>query len=150
MAGPQRARPGHTAIILPHRRRSYAELRDRAMEKALALQALGIRPGDHVGLLLPTSMDFVETMFAVALLGAVTVPINARYQPPELAYVAENADLKALLTTDKISEAVDFRKRLAAAFPDLGEQDPKRLRLAGAPLLRNIVVYGEHAGPTTV
>ncbi len=78
-------------------------------------------PGDHVGLLLPTGMDFIETMFAAALLGAVTVPVNARYMPPELAYVVENADLKVLLTTDKIAEAVNFVERLHLALPQLAK-----------------------------
>ncbi|MEE4174945.1 MAG: class I adenylate-forming enzyme family protein [Xanthomonadales bacterium] len=135
-------RPDHDAIVLPHRRATYGELRDRALEKARAMQALGIGPGDHVGLLLPTGLDFVETLFAIALLGAVTVPINARYQPPELAYVVENADLKALFTTDKIAEAVNFVERLHQAFPDLAGQDPRALALEGAPLLNNIVIYG--------
>lgn len=135
-------RPDHDAVVLPHRRATYGELRDRALDKARALQALGIGPGDHVGLLLPTGLDFVESLFAISLLGAVTVPINARYQPPELAYVVENADLKALFTTDKIAEAVNFVERLNQAFPDLAGQDPKRLSLDGAPLLRNIVIYG--------
>jgi acyl-CoA synthetase (AMP-forming)/AMP-acid ligase II len=135
-------RPDHDAVVLPHRRATYGELRDRALEKARALQALGVGPGDHVGLLLPTGLDFVESLFAIALLGAVTVPINARYQPPELAYVVENADLKALFTTDKIAEAVNFVERLHQAFPDLAGQDPGALNLEGAPLLRNIVIYG--------
>jgi len=135
-------RPEHLAVVLPHRRASYGELRDRAITKALALQALGIRPGDHVGLLLPTGLDFVESMFACALLGAVTVPINARYQPMELAYVVENADLKVLFTTDKIADAVDFVERLNQAFPDLAGQDREQLSLEGAPLLKNIVLYG--------
>jgi fatty-acyl-CoA synthase len=135
-------RPDHDAVVLPHRRSTYDELRNRAMSKARALQALGIGPGDHVGLLLPTGLDFVESMFAIALLGAVTVPINARYQPPELAYVVENADLKALFTTDKIAEAVNFVERLNEAFPDLAGQDARQLALGGAPRLRNIILYG--------
>lgn len=135
-------RPDHLAIVLPHRRATYAQLRDRAMNKALALQSLGIGAGDHVGLLLPTGMDFVESMFAIALLGAITVPINARYQPPELAYVVENADLKALFTTDKIAESVNFEERLHQAFPDLAGQNASALAIADAPLLKNIVISG--------
>ncbi|HSM69810.1 MAG TPA: class I adenylate-forming enzyme family protein, partial [Xanthomonadales bacterium] len=83
------------------------------------------------------------TRFATALLGAVTVPINARYQPPELAYVVENADLKVLLTTDKIAEAVNFVERLNAAFPELADSDAAHLQLPNAPLLRNIILYGK-------
>jgi len=135
-------RPDHPAVILPEQRRTYAEIRDAAIDRALSLQALGVGPGDHVGLLLPTGMDFIETLFAAALLGAVAVPVNARYMPPELAYVVENADLKVLLTTDKIAEAVNFVERLRLAFPGLAAADAGRLELEDAPLLRNIVLYG--------
>jgi fatty-acyl-CoA synthase len=134
--------PDRVAVILPDQRSSYEEIREAAFRKALSLQALGVGPGDHVGLLLPTGMDFVETMFATALLGAVTVPVNARYMPPELAYLVENADLKVLLTTDKIAEAVNFVERLNLALPDLAQSDARKLELKGAPLLRNIVLYG--------
>jgi fatty-acyl-CoA synthase len=135
-------RPDHSAVILPDQRRSYAEIRDAAIDKALSLQALGVGAGDHVGLLLPTGMDFIETLFATALLGAVAVPVNARYMPPELAYVVENADLKVLLTTDKIAEAVNFVERLHLAFPQLAEADAGRLGLEDAPRLRNVVLFG--------
>ncbi len=137
------ARPDHVAVILPQERSTYAEIRDAALRTALSLQGLGVGPGDHVGLLLPTGMDFVVTMFATALLGAVTVPINARYMPPELAYVVENADLKVLLTTDKIAESVNFVERLNQALPELAEADAADLRMDSAPLLRSIVLYGD-------
>jgi len=141
------SQPDRMAVILPDQRSSYAEIRAAAFRKALSLQALGVGPGDHVGLLLPTGMDFVETMFATALLGAVTVPVNARYMPPELAYLVENADLKVLLTTDKIAEAVNFVERLNLALPDLTQADARSLDLQGAPLLRNIVLYGKSEAP---
>ncbi len=139
--------PDRMAVILPDQRCTFAEIRDAAFRKALSLQALGVGPGDHVGLLLPTGMDFVETMFATALLGAVTVPVNARYMPPELAYLVENADLKVLLTTDKIAEAVNFVERLNLALPDLAQADARNLELESAPLLRNIILFGKSETP---
>lgn len=139
--------PDRTAVILPNERRSYAEIRDAALDRALSLQALGVGPGDHVGLLLPTGMDFIDTLFGIALLGAVAVPVNARYMPPELAYVVENADLKVLLTTDKIAEAVNFVERLQLAFPDLRNSSAQRLEMPAAPRLRNIVLYGQSSAP---
>lgn len=137
------AQPERMAVILPDQRASFAAIRQAAFRKAMSLQALGVGPGDHVGLLLPTGMDFVETMFAIALLGAVTVPVNARYMPPELAYVVENGDLKVLLTTDKIAESVNFVERLNQAFPQLAQADAQNLELSAAPLLRNIVLFGK-------
>jgi len=139
--------PDRMAVVLPYRRITYAELRDQAIKRALSLQTLGVGSGDHVGVLLPTGMDFIITMFAIALLGAVTVPVNARYQPPELAYLIENADLRVLLTTDKIAEAVDFVKRLNEAFPGLATANADQLQLEEAPLLRNIVLFGGSSAP---
>jgi acyl-CoA synthetase (AMP-forming)/AMP-acid ligase II len=135
--------PDTAAVVLPDKRISYGELAERAMHKARALRGMGVGPGDHVGLLLPTSMDFVETMFGIAMLGAVTVPINARYMPPELAYVIENADLVAVLTTDEFDDAVNFVERLHAALPELESADASALSLDAAPRLKNIVVLGE-------
>jgi len=141
------SQPDRMAVILPDQRRSYAQIRDAAFHKAMSLQALGVGPGDHVGLLLPTGMDFIESMFAATLLGAVTVPINARYMPPELAYVVQNADLKVLLTTDRIAEAVNFVERLNLAFPQLAQASAGRLELENAPVLRNVVLYGQSEAP---
>ena len=114
--------PETDAIVLPDQRTSYAQLTERVMARARSLRALGIEPGDHVGVLLPTCMNFVDTLFAISMLGAVTVPINARYKPPEIAYVTENADLVALITTDEFDEAVNFVERVQEAFPDVKDK----------------------------
>jgi len=53
--------PDGMAIILPNQRITYAELRDQAIHRALSLHALGVEPGNHVGLLMPTGMDFVTS-----------------------------------------------------------------------------------------
>ncbi len=140
--------PQTKAVVLPDQNTTYAALRDRALSRAKSLHALGVEPGDHVGVLLPTCMDFVDTLFAISMLGAVTVPINARYKPPEISYVSENADLVTLITTDEFDDAVDFVERVQAAFPDLANTtDPLSLSLDSAPLLRNVVVFGSTSAP---
>jgi len=142
------AHPDTAAVVMPDQRVTYAELAERVMQRARSLRGLGIKPGDHVGVLLPTCMDFIETLFAVATLGAVTVPVNARYRPPEIAYVTENADLVTLITTDEFDAAVNFVDRIKPAFPDLAKQaDPHNLQLGNAPRLKNIVVYGKTEVP---
>ncbi len=136
--------PETNAIVLPDQSTSYSQLSARVMARARRLRALGIEPGDHVGVLLPTCMDFVDTLFAVSMLGAVTVPINARYKPPEIAYVTENADLVALITTDEFDAAVNFVERVEEAFPDVKDNsDPFHINVKAAPKLRTIVIYGE-------
>lgn len=140
--------PGTDAIVFPEERVSYRELAARAIDHARSLHALGVRPGDHVGLLMPTCMDFPELFFGVALCGAVAVPINARYQSAELAYVVENADLVAVITTSRINDHVNFVERLTGAFPALAEgPDPMALALEAAPRLRRLVLMGPGEAP---
>ena len=78
---------------------------------------MGVKPRDHVGILMHTCPDFVEIFFAAALCGAVIVPINARYRAAELGYVLENGDIVTLITTDAIAEQVSFVDRLNCGAP---------------------------------
>ena len=138
--------PDTDALVLPDARLTYRELVSRALTRARALQALGVKPREHVGLLLPTGFDFVETFFAIAFCGAVAVPVNARYRPSELAYVIENGDLVTVVTTDRVADKVNFVERLTEALPGIGSGgDPRALRVPAAPKLRNVVVLGDSA-----
>ena len=143
--------PNDDALVFTHKKLTYAELAARAIERARALQALGVKPRDHVGLLLPSCIEFVEYFFGAALCGAVVVPINARYKPHELTYVIENGDLVTIVTTGAVPDQVDFVARLRSALPSLhGQTDPTQLALAEAPKLRNIVLLGTRTDPAFV
>lgn len=134
------------AIIFPDARLTYGQLRERAYERARSLLALGVDRGDHVGILMPNCLDYVECLFAAQLLGAMAVPVNARYKARELAYVVENADLSAVLISDIISEYADFAGLLQEAFPELSaSSDPRALELPGAPRLKTVVMLGSSA-----
>jgi acyl-CoA synthetase (AMP-forming)/AMP-acid ligase II len=140
--------PGAPALILPDERLTYAQLTERAIARARALQALGVKPRDHVGLLLPTCIEFVEFLFAIALCGAVAVPLNARYRYSELAYVIENGDLVTVITTAQVADHVNFVERLTQALPGLDRQtDARNLQLASAPRLRSLVLLGNADAP---
>jgi acyl-CoA synthetase (AMP-forming)/AMP-acid ligase II len=142
------AHPDADALVWPDRRLSHAALRDRATQWARAFVALGVQPGDHVGLLLHTCPEFVEAMFGAALAGAAVVPINARYQPGELAYCIENADLSVVVTAGRLTDGVDFHERLLMALPSLARvPGPHALHLPEAPLLRAIVTTGVKPPP---
>jgi acyl-CoA synthetase (AMP-forming)/AMP-acid ligase II len=85
-----------------------------------------VRPGDHVGLLAPNGTEFVEGFFGIALLGGVIVPLNARHKAAEVGYIADNADLVALLTTAGVDECVDFTEVLRTTLPSLADApDPQ-------------------------
>ncbi|CCA90463.1 class I adenylate-forming enzyme family protein [Novosphingobium sp. PP1Y] len=133
------------AIVFPDRRLSYEALNRAARDWAKAIVAMGVKPGDHVGILLPTCIDFITAFYGITMAGAVAVPVNARYQASELGYVVANADLVTVITTGKVAESVDFGLRLETAMPSLVHQtDAWRLSLKEAPRLRSIVCLDEN------
>lgn len=140
--------PKTLALVFPDAEYTYEELAGRALRRARSLQAFGVKPHDKVGILMHTCPAFVEIFFAAALCGAVIVPINARYRSSELNYVIENGDISLLVTTDAVAEQVSFVERLGGALPDLKVQtNPRKLHVAKAPKLRNIVMIGDSAPP---
>ena len=142
------ATPEAEALVFPDLRLTYGELAARVRATARRLWAAGVRPRQNVGILLQTSADYVETLFAIAYCGATAVMLNARYRAAEIGYVANNADLSAIVTSDGAAEHSDFVARLRIAFPDLaGQQDGLTLDLAAAPQLRALMLVGDAVAP---
>jgi fatty-acyl-CoA synthase len=140
--------PEKEAFVFPTGRKSYDAVVRSVLHRARGLIGLGIKPGDHVGVLLPSGVEFVETLFAVAMVGAVSVLMNARYRAPEMAYVTENADLAAIVTNSESDEFVDFVARLTEAFPALASViDPAALSVPAVPKLRRLVLHGGKQAP---
>jgi fatty-acyl-CoA synthase len=142
-----RATPDNDAIVFPDSRLAHGGLYDAALQWARALAALGVQRGENVGILLPTCQEFIEVLFGTALIGAVAVPVNARYQPGELAYLVDDAQLVVLVTTGRVADAVDFGERLCAALPSLAKaSEPEALAMPEAPSLRQVICLEEDCG----
>jgi len=140
--------PDKDAIRFPGEKRSFRELHDAAMLRARELYGLGVRPGDHVGIFLPSCIEYLEYYFGLAYLGAVSVPMNARYREHELRYQTINADLVHIVSTTKVAEGLDFRARLHQAFPALREAaSDQPVQLQDAPRLRGITLLTEESSP---
>jgi fatty-acyl-CoA synthase len=138
-----RRAPDHEALVFPDVRLSYRDLADRAWGVARSLLALGVKPGEHVGVLMTNHPDLVASVFGASLIGAIVVPINARYRTTELSFLVEDADLVALLTHDAADDHVDFTALLHASLPGLADaDDPLGLQLAGYPSLRSVAMMG--------
>ena len=123
---------------------TYGEMDAQARAVARGLIALGVTPGAHVALLMPNCPQWLQAYFGALYAGAAVVPLNARYKRHELAYTIEHSDAQVLLTTAAFAEFVDFAQLITATLPDLESQsDPIRLRLAGAPKLKSVVMFGK-------
>ncbi|MFV0535291.1 MAG: acyl-CoA synthetase [Cumulibacter sp.] len=99
--------PKRTALVYGERRITYGELNERTNRLADAFAQRGVGRGDRVCILSTNSAEFLETMFAVAKLGAVFVPINFRLAGPEVAYVLGNARPKVFCYSGNLAATVD-------------------------------------------
>jgi acyl-CoA synthetase (AMP-forming)/AMP-acid ligase II len=143
--------PDRDAVVFPHARMSFAELLLEAGRVARGLIGLGVQRGEHVGVLMANDPECVATLLGISLAGMVMVPINTRYRAVELPYVVENADLVAVVTSDRIDHHVDLLGLLAEALQGLTDApEPTALALAAAPALRTVVTLGERVTPGTV
>jgi fatty-acyl-CoA synthase len=132
--------PDHDAVVFPDVRATYGELSRLTDAMARSFSGLGIERGDKVGILMPNRLEFVLAFIAAAKLGAIPVPINARFKAYELGHVISHADVRLLLTCAGPAGTTDYPALLLEVFPDLARQDdPWRLELAAAPELRQVV-----------
>ncbi len=118
----------------------WSEVRMRARATAGALHRLGVRPGDRVAIVLPTSADFMDAFFGTLLAGAVPVPL---YPPVRLGRLEEYHRTTARMVqlsgaVTVLTDALVGRLlgvAVAASRPRLGCHRVSTLREAGdAPL----------------
>ena len=82
----------------------YGELDERSNRLAQALLDSGVQAGSHVAYLDRTAPEVVELLFATAKVGAVTVPLNWRLAPRELALVLEDARPPVLIAGESYAD----------------------------------------------
>ena len=95
---------------------TYAELYDRTGKLAGHLGDNGIATGDTVAVMLPNSVAWVESCFAITRAGGVGVPISYDATEAEISYRLTDADCKAVITT---GERGDLFARMKNAAPNL-------------------------------
>ena len=83
---------------------NYRAMQERAAAVAGGLQARGVGSGDVVGLLSYNNIEFLTTIFAANHLGAIAMPINWRLAAPELRFILEHSQARALVCDDALVE----------------------------------------------
>lgn len=93
---------------------SYAELDGAITKFASGLLRLGVKQGDHIGLLLGNSPYFVIGMYGALRLGATVIPINPIYTPDEIGYILNNGDVNTIISLDLL---VPLAEKMHHALP---------------------------------
>ena len=84
-------------IICGERRRTHAEVADRAGRIASGLHGLGVTPGECVAILMRNDIAFIEAAYAAMRLGAYGVPINWHFKPEEINYILKDCGTSVLI-----------------------------------------------------
>jgi len=91
--------PEDTAFFYKEEVLSYRELGQRIDRCTVGLQKLGIREGDTFGVVVRNCPEFVILFFALARLGAATVPVNFLEKGEKLGFIFNDAQVKGCLTS---------------------------------------------------
>ena len=94
--------PDKAIIVFEGETVTYAQMAARAAALAGGLHERGVGRGDVVGLLSYNCPEFLETVFAANYLGAIVMPINWRLAAPEVRYILEHAQAKALVCDEAL------------------------------------------------
>ncbi|MBN3844732.1 AMP-binding protein [Burkholderia sp. Ac-20349] len=113
---------------------------------AAGLVALGIEPGDRVGIWSPNRVEWLLTQFATARIGAILVNINPAYRLAELDYALNKAGCRALIAAEQFKSS-KYLEMLQALAPELAHCAPGELHAARLPALRIVIRMGDGRTP---
>ena len=101
-----RARGRSAALTSGDRVTTFGELDRDSRRVAGLLAARGVRPGDHVGLVVPNVPEFAALYYGILRLGAVVVPTDPALAEPEMTQLLEDSDVGLLVAWSTAREHV--------------------------------------------
>jgi len=131
----------HDAVVFPKLglRWTYREFEQEVKRLARAMLAVGIQPGDHVGIWSTNWPQFILAQFSTGMIGAVLVNVNPAYRVHEFSYVLKQADIALLLATDSFKTS-NYELMIAKSIDDLeGISYGRPIQSDKFPKLRHVV-----------
>jgi len=140
--------PDGDALIVAYQdvRWSYRKLREVVDAYAAGLVALGLKPGERIGIWAPNCWEWVVTQFATAKAGLILVNINPAYRLPELAYALDKVGCAALITAPTLKTS-DYIAMLGELIPELAASQAGKLASQRFRELRLLIRLGEEKSP---
>ena len=140
--------PDNDALVVVEQgvRWSYAEFKEKVDALAGGFLALGLEPGDRIGIWSPNNAEWALTQFASAKAGLILVNINPAYRLAEVEYALNKVGCKALVTAAQFKSS-DYIGMLQTLAPELADATPGRLAAAKLPELRSVIRIGDAASP---
>ena len=128
------------ALVASHQqlRYSWNQLAEEVERYARAFMALGLQPGDRLGIWAPNCAEWCITQFASAKMGAILVNINPAYRLNELEYALKQSGCRWLVCADNFKTS-DYQSMLVELVPELASSRPGDVHSEVLPELRGVV-----------
>jgi fatty-acyl-CoA synthase len=120
---------------------TWSALAFRADALASSFLALGLEPGDRIGIWAPNCAEWALTQFAAARAGLVLVTINPAYRRAELAHALVKVGAKALVAAESFKTS-DYAAMIEDLAPEVPASDPGTLCAAALPDLKVLIKIG--------
>jgi fatty-acyl-CoA synthase len=142
--------PERPALVVRQQsiRWNYREFHAEVERVAVGLLALGLEPGDRVGIWAPNRAEWVVAQFAAPKAGLILVNINPAYRSHELAYSLNKVGCRALILP-RAFKTSRYLEILGGLAPELATSEAGGLRAAALPDLRHVILLDDEAAPGT-
>jgi len=106
------------ALMDEDRSFTYPAMNKRVNQLAHSLTSLGLEKGDKVAVFLENCIEIVELFLATAKTGIIIAPINFRLAGPEVEYIVNNSDAKAVVVHNQFADTVNPIRDKLVNIPD--------------------------------
>ncbi|MBA3812740.1 MAG: AMP-binding protein, partial [Caulobacteraceae bacterium] len=136
------------ALISPPQgvRWTWREFARRADALAAGLLALGLAPGDRIGIWSPNCAEWTLTQFAAARAGLILVTINPAYRRAEVAYTLNKVGVKALVAAERFKTS-DYVAMIEDLAPEVAGATAGALEAPAFPSLKALIKIGGRPRP---
>jgi len=139
---------GRDALVVCHQgiRWSYNDLKREVEACAAGLLALGLEPGERVGIWSPNCTEWAVVQYATAKAGLILVNINPAYRIAELEYALNKVECRALILARSFKSS-DYLQMIRDLAPELATCAPGKLAAEKLPDLRAVIHLGDQVEP---
>jgi long-chain acyl-CoA synthetase len=108
------------------RRRTLAEVKERAARFGGALRSLGLQHGDRYAIVMRNEIGFVEANLAATTIGAVPVPVNWHWSDADLRHLLADSGAKAAVVHTDLLPSV--KAQMPAGMQIIEAEVPPEVR----------------------
>ncbi|HSV81124.1 MAG TPA: AMP-binding protein [Ramlibacter sp.] len=125
---------------------TWAQFAEEVDRLAAGLAALGLQPGDRLGIWSPNRVEWLVTQFATARIGVNLVNINPAYRLHELEYALNASGCRAIVSAEQLRTS-KYLEMLQTLAPELATCEPGKLVARRLPMLQFVIRMGQQRTP---